>query len=55
MDQKRIRKAFLSDRRGKTVAGMNDSLVGKRHDFVLERMHDLLERPTPQIGAADAS
>jgi hypothetical protein len=47
--------AFLLDGGGQTVAWENAGVVGQLHQFAAQRIHDLVQRAAPQIGAADAA
>ncbi len=38
-----------------TVARVDDSVVGQVHQFCAERLHDLVQRAAPKVGAADAA
>jgi len=47
--------ALAADGGGGTVAGVDDGVVGELEEFGLQGIHDLIERATPEIGAADAA
>ena len=46
---------FLSNRRGRPVTGINNSLFIQDQEFLLNRSHDLLIGPPPKVGSADTA
>ena len=47
--------ALMADGGDGTVAREDDSVVGQVHQLGAERLHDLVHRAAPQVGAADAA
>jgi len=47
--------AFVADGGGGAVAGVDDGVVGKMHEFGFQRADDLIEGAAPKIGAANAA
>jgi folate-binding protein YgfZ len=47
--------AFFADGGASAVAGVDHRVFRELHDFAFYRLHDLVQRSAPQIGAADAS
>jgi len=50
-----IRVALVADGGGGTVTGVDDGVIGELEEFGVQRIHDLIEGATPEIGTADAA
>src|SRR4029077_479536 len=55
VNQERIGVAFLADAGQTAVTGIDDGVIGQRHELAAKRVGDLVHRAAPQIGAANAS